>query len=106
MRRCANLTALLALVATVMLSAAEERASTPNVPAATGILQSLRKEHPRLLASAKDFSELKQRIAADEQLKKWADKLREQARRILGEPPSKYEIPDGLRLLGTSRRVL
>src|SRR5262245_27945801 len=76
------------------------------IPPATEILAHLHKSHPRLLASAEDFTRLKQRVASSEQLKRWHAKLQEQAQRILTDPPSRYQIPDGLRLLSVSRRVL
>src|ERR1043166_2843375 len=76
------------------------------IPPATEILKSLRNEHPRLLASAKEFEALKQKIAAESQLKSWHERVRSDGEKILSEPPSKYEIPDGLRLLFTSRRVV
>ena len=76
------------------------------IPPAADILKSLRPEHPRLFATRADFDALKQRIAAEPTLKSWLATLRQQAQRILNEPPSKYEIPDGLRLLHVSRRVL
>lgn len=76
------------------------------IPPAPEILRSLRKEHPRLFATEADFAALRQRIAIEPTLQNWRTRLREQAERILGEAPSKYEIPDGLRLLGVSRRVL
>jgi hypothetical protein len=70
------------------------------------LLDTLKKEHPRLLANSDTFSRLKERVATDAQMRVWSAHLRESADRILGEPPSRYEIPDGLRLLSTSRRVL
>lgn len=70
------------------------------------ILSLLKKEHPRLLATAKDFDTLKQIIARNAEVKKWHDKVRADAVGILRTEPSKYEIPDGKRLLATSRRVL
>jgi hypothetical protein len=76
------------------------------IPPAAEILKSLRKEHPRLFANADGFAALKKRVAADAQLKSWHEQLRKEAEKILSEPPSKYEIPDGLRLLFTSRRVV
>ena len=76
------------------------------IPPPAKILASLRAEHPRLLATSADFARLKEKIKSDPQLKKWHGQLREQAEKILKDPPSKYEIPDGLRLLSTSRRVL
>jgi hypothetical protein len=70
------------------------------------ILATLKKEHPRLHASAADFVALKNRIVSDPTLKAWYDGLVQQGERILGEVPSIYVIPDGLRLLNTSRRVV
>ncbi len=76
------------------------------VPEAGQILQSLKKEHPRLLLTKAGFAELKQRVASDPQLKAWEVTLHKEAEEVLSQPPSKYEIPDGKRLLATSRRVL
>jgi hypothetical protein len=59
-----------------------------------------------LLASADDFEALKQRITAQPHLQAWKAAVQSQAREILASEPSKYEIPDGLRLLDTSRRVM
>ncbi|MCX6925073.1 MAG: heparinase II/III family protein [Verrucomicrobia bacterium] len=49
---------------------------------------------------------MKQQIAANAQLKCWHTNLQSEAQALLSKPPSRYEIPDGLRLLATSRRVL
>jgi hypothetical protein len=76
------------------------------IPPQNEILKTLRKEHPRLIATKADFSSLKQRIATDEALQKWRAKVQDNATKLLTAPPSKYEIPDGLRLLSTSRRVV
>lgn len=76
------------------------------IPMGAGILARLKRGHPRLLASAEDFDRLKDRIRSDAQLADWHRKLVEEANGILSRPPSRYEIPDGLRLLATSRRVL
>src|SRR6266566_5575950 len=76
------------------------------VPPPAEILAKLHKAHPRLLVSADDFVRLKERVGTDARLGEWHQKLRDQAERMLTEPPSRYEIPDGLRLLATSRRVL
>ena len=76
------------------------------IPPAADILKSLRKEHPRLFASADDFEALRKRAANDARLRAWHAQLRAEAVNILAQQPSKYEIPDGLRLLSTSRRVV
>jgi hypothetical protein len=66
----------------------------------------VRKEHPRLLATTADFERLRQLVQTDEQAREFYQRLKSQADRICQELPSRYEIPDGLRLLATSRRVL
>ncbi len=102
-------TLLLVLSCTFSVRAApgSVKPSTPvPIPSAEQILKTLKPEHPRLLASTADFAALKQRIQSDELLKKWHAELRANGDRIITQSPSKYEIPDGLRLLATSRRVL
>jgi hypothetical protein len=69
-------------------------------------LAKVRKEHPRLLATTADFERLRQLVQTDEQAREFYQRLKSQADRLCQEPPSRYEIPDGLRLLATSRRVL
>lgn len=66
----------------------------------------VRKEHPRLLTTKSDFERLRQLVRTDDQAREFYQRLKSQADRICQEPPSRYEIPDGLRLLATSRRVL
>jgi hypothetical protein len=68
-------------------------------------LQSLKAQHPYVLATQNDFARIKMAIATDPEMKKGYERLVQQADKILAQPPSKYEIPDGLRLLATSRRV-
>jgi hypothetical protein len=77
-----------------------------SVPPAAEIIAKLRSGHPRVLATAGDFVQLKQRVATDPQLRQWHGELRREAENLLTQAPSKYEIPDGLRLLSVSRRVL
>jgi hypothetical protein len=93
------------ILATGNVAAAEQGAAIP-IPPAAAILARLRPGHPRLLATAEDFAQLKERVNADATLKRWHARLVARAGRILREPPSRYEIPDGLRLLDTSRRVV
>lgn len=76
------------------------------VPDQTAILQKLSHEHPRLLAHKDDFERLKVAVQTNELLKGWYANVQHRANTILHEAPSKYEIPDGLRLLATSRRVM
>jgi hypothetical protein len=96
---------LLVIPCSTPLLAAEQKPALL-VPPATEILARLKHSHPRLIASAEDFARLKAQVASEPVLKDWYDRLRRQGARILDQPPSQYEIPDGLRLLATSRRVL
>jgi hypothetical protein len=88
------------------LHALGSETATPSVDA-SHILDRLKQSHPRLLASNEDFGRIKAKQAAgDPQTQAWTASLHQQAIDLLGTEPSKYEIPDGLRLLDTSRRVL
>ena len=98
MRRHMHRTLCLAFAAALLL-AAETRAETN--PLAT-----LLRDHPRLLVNSGEFEQIKQRIATDPQLREWQSELRKKAKKALTEAPSRYELPDGKRLLTTSRRVL
>jgi hypothetical protein len=88
------------------LAAAEAAKPLVPIPSATNILARLTPGHPRLLATPGAFAQLKARIASDSQLRSWHTNLQSQAQEIMSAPPSRYEIPDGLRLLATSRRVM
>jgi len=76
------------------------------IPSGPEILARLNKSHPRLLASSNDFMQLKAQIETNSLLRSWQAALNTQAHEVLSAEPSRYEIPDGLRLLETSRRVL
>ncbi|HSU55544.1 MAG TPA: heparinase II/III family protein [Candidatus Dormibacteraeota bacterium] len=92
---------LVLIVSALSIAAAE----TPKgKPARTNILSTLQSDHPRLLVSATGFARLAK--TDDAKFKSWRADLKKQADQILSAPPSKYEIPDGLRLLETSRRVV
>ena len=88
------------------LGAAEPANPPVPIPPATNILARLNPAHPRLLATTEDFAQLRKRVTSDSQLRSWHTSLQSQAQDILSAPPSRYEIPDGLRLLATSRRVV
>lgn len=85
---------------------AAEIAVPIRAPSAADILGRLRSGHPRLLASQSDFERLRTGLKNDPTFRDWHAKLAGRADRLLAETPSKYEIPDGLRLLSVSRRVL
>jgi len=66
----------------------------------------VRKEHPRLLVTEASFERVRKLIQTNPQAREFYQRVKSQGERICQEPPSRYEIPDGLRLLATSRRVL
>lgn len=70
------------------------------------ILGSLRKEHPRLMATDDDFKRIARERETDDYVRTAFQQVYEEGVKILSLPPSKYEVPDGLRLLSTSRRVV
>jgi len=76
------------------------------IPAAADILKTLNRAHPRLLASQSDFDRLQQDIKTNALMGRWYGSVQNEAEKLLQEPASRYEIPDGKRLLATSRRVL
>jgi len=97
---------LLAAIAAAIPTKAQDQAASIPTPDGPAILARLDKDHPRLLATARDFTRLKGWITTNTLAADWYGKLVKQGERILTEPPSQYEIPDGLRLLDTSRRVV
>ncbi len=97
---------LLLLSSALALPASQAGQPLVPIPPAAELLAQLHQGHPRLLASSNDFAVLTQRIAADPALESWRTKLRQRAQEIIAAAPSRYEIPDGLRLLDTSRRVV
>ncbi len=88
------------------VEAATEKPAATKPPSGEQILAKLNRAHPRLLLSSDGFAQLKERLRSDSQLEQWHAALLKRGRAMLEQAPSKYEIPDGLRLLATSRRVL
>jgi len=74
-------------------------------PQTNGILATLNKQHPRILATEEDFEILRNETGTDKTKEEWFDILHRNALAILEMPPSTYELPDGKRLFGTSKRV-
>ncbi len=64
------------------------------------------RRHPRIFAGEERFRAVRREIGKVSLLGKWYGRLLREGRKVLSAPPSRYEIPDGLRLLATSRRVL
>jgi len=61
---------------------------------------------PRILATESDFDRAAGLIETDDRVGAWFGAVEAEADALLDEPPNEYEIPDGRRLLGTSRSVL
>ncbi len=61
--------------------------------------------HPRIIMSTERFEKLKTDIGQDSVTGILLEKLRLEAENLLDEPVSEYEIPDGIRLLETSKRI-
>ncbi len=76
------------------------------IPPGPEILKRLQTSHPRLLVRPGGFEPLARRVRDNERLRDWYGRLLERGRRLLEEAPARYEIPDGLRLLSVSRRVV
>lgn len=102
-KKLSILVALILFAGIMPFSTAQE---VPQMKLPEDLLATLKPVHPRLHASKEEFAALKSRITADETLKSWYDAILKRGEGILDEAPSIYEIPDGLRLLSTSRRVL
>ena len=62
------------------------------------------KNHPRIIMTAEDFARLRDN-RENGLTKKIVDKVLASADKHLTEPPRIYEIPDGVRLLSTSRAI-
>lgn len=62
--------------------------------------------HPRILATQEDFDRIKHDRSTNEYLKTTVDNLIKSAEASISLPVCEYVIPDGLRLLDTSKQVL
>ncbi|MGI6165786.1 MAG: heparinase II/III domain-containing protein [Limnochordia bacterium] len=63
-------------------------------------------KHPRLVADNTEFERLKERMENDPVLESWYSKIRAAGDNLLYIDPVEYLLPDGVRLLTTSREVL
>jgi hypothetical protein len=87
-------------------AAAESPAFSVPVPTAEELVKRIKPHHPRLLIDDAGFDGLGKKIAADPVLLEWDADLRRQADRCLTEKLPEHVMPDGLRLLSTSRRMV
>ncbi|MFZ5831234.1 MAG: heparinase II/III domain-containing protein [Planctomycetota bacterium] len=79
---------------------------TLSLPAPDRILATLRKEHPRLILTPERLAAVKSAVKKDRLAATIYADVQREAQKLLDKPPSKYEIPDGRRLLSVSREVL
>lgn len=68
-------------------------------------LKSLRRQHPRLMATDEDLARIRGHIAHDSLARKWYQQLRREAEKLLSEPTIEYKLI-GPRLLAQSKRCL
>lgn len=61
--------------------------------------------HPRIIMTEEKIAKLQKHIEDDSVTAILLDKLHREADRILEQPVCQYEIPDGIRLLETSKRI-
>ncbi len=69
------------------------------------ILTTLKPGHPRLMMDANTIARIKKQITQDTVAAKIYRRVKRETQKILTQKPSEYSIPDGRRLLSTSRRV-
>ncbi len=62
--------------------------------------------HPYLLADQDKFEEVRDLTASDPNMAKWFGELKQRGDELKTEKKVEYVLPDGLRLLATSRKVL
>lgn len=79
---------------------------TGTVAAARDVFANLKRTHPRLIIPEGDWDAMKAKITGDEHTQDGLSHLLSVADGILDDPVSTYSIPDGIRLLATSRKVL
>jgi hypothetical protein len=90
----------------MLTGASAQESASRKAPGAQELLERLKSGHPRLLIDQAGFDELGRRIKTDATLKGWDEAVRREADKLLKAPLPRHELPDGLRLLSTSRTVL
>lgn len=75
-------------------------------PSPEEILKRLRRVHPRLLMDAAKLDGLRQRVQTDPAFTAWDKRIQAEAQKLLTAPLPQHVLPDGKRLLATSRRTI
>jgi hypothetical protein len=109
--RLAAIFAVISLLAPAFQLARAKAAETPprpaiTIPSAEELARAIKRQHPRLSTDAAGFEALRKKIATDPVLKQWDIQLQRDAKRCLTAKLPEHVLPDGLRLLDTSRRML
>lgn len=68
--------------------------------------QNKNNQHPRLMATSKDFNRIKSQISQNKIMEERYNYIKKQADLLINEKPVKYELPDGIRLLTISSKAL
>ena len=99
---------ILSLAATGSGAPLEQTANDnrPAVPPPEKILAALRLEHPRVMVEPGTFDAMKALVRGEGLPARIYGDVKKSADQMLAAPVSKYEKPDGRRLLSVSRRVL
>ncbi len=89
-----------------VLAAGKEGPGGFQAPDPQAILKLVKPGHPRLLIDRNGFAQLHRRLRTDPALAEADAALRREADSLLSAPLPRHVLPDGLRLLDTSRRTL
>ena len=96
----------LALPLLVAVGQRAESRGQPDVPPLDKILATLRPEHPRVMAVPATLDAIRASVRGGGLPARIYAEVKQSADQTLAAPVSKYEKPDGKRLLSVSRRVL
>ena len=70
------------------------------------LLDSIKTEHPRILASQSDFDRIKEQVVNDENMKKWYVDIINRADALLDKPVVPRNLPDGVRMDTTGSKYV
>ena len=79
--------------------------SFEEAPTGEQMLGTLKADHPRIMIDENTMAHVQHILNTEPQAPRWYDYLKADTDAILDKPPSRYEIPDGKRLLFVSRTV-
>ncbi len=108
---CAAFAAVCILICSIITPsdtafADEPQYTRPNAEQILSDFGAMNGVHPRIMATADTFESIRGRRSTNERIAAWCRNVIKDADGYLSQPHSKYEKPDGLRLLEVSRLVL